>query len=46
MIDHVMRIGTNASIKHPASIFMVQDEGSRLLRNVGTLTVNYKLSYR
>jgi len=46
MIDHVMRIGTNASIKHPASIFMVQDEGSRLLRNVGTLTVNYTLSYR
>jgi len=34
MINRVMWIGTNASNKYPASIFMVQDEGSRLLRNV------------
>lgn len=46
MTIRVMWIGTNASNKHPASIFMFQDEGSRLLGNVSTLIVNYKLSYR
>jgi len=46
MINHVIWIGTNTSNKHPASIFMFQVEGSRLVRNAGTLIVNYNLSYR
>lgn len=42
----MMWIGTNARNIHPASIFMVQDEGSRPLRNVATHILNYNLSYR
>ena len=46
MINDVMWIGTNVSNKLHASIFMVQDQASRLLRKVAIYIVSYNLSYR